>query len=70
MLGQFGTAAPRTVLGIVTKLLRQVFSRKLVTDKDLQVLEEEGQAAMQKGISTAEPNQPPQPQQPQPQQGM
>lgn len=72
MLGQFGTAAPRTVLGIVTKLLRQVFSRKLVTDKDLQVLEEEGQAAMQKGISTTtDPNQPqPQPQPQQPSQGM
>lgn len=52
LLGQFGTAAPRTVLGIVTKLLRSVFSRSLVTDKDLSILDEEGQAAMQKGIST------------------
>jgi len=58
MLGQFGTAAPRTVLGIVTKLLRNVFSPNLVSDKDLSVLEEEGMAAMQKGVSTQ--NQPPQ----------
>lgn len=66
MLGQFGTAAPKTVLGIVTKLLRQVFSRNLVTDKDLQTLQQEGDAAMQKGVSTEAG----QTQQPQPPQGM
>lgn len=52
MLGQFGTAAPRTVLSLVTRLLRSAFSKSLVTDKDLQHLEEEGLAAMQKGVST------------------
>jgi hypothetical protein len=55
MLGQFGTAAPRTVLGIVTRLLRRVFSRDMVSDKELETLEAEGQAAMQKGISTNGP---------------
>lgn len=52
LLGQFGTAAPKTVLGIVTKLLRNVFSRNLVTDEDLETLRQEGEAFMQKGIST------------------
>lgn len=52
MLGQFGTAAPRTVISVVARLLRDVFSPNMVTDKDLQTLEEEGQANMQKGIST------------------
>lgn len=52
LLGQFGTAAPQTVLGIVTKLLRNVFSRNLVTDKDLETLQQEGAAFMQKGVST------------------
>jgi hypothetical protein len=52
MLGQFGTAAPKTVLGMVTRLLRDVFSRNYVSDKDLENLEAEGNAAMQKGIST------------------
>lgn len=55
MLGQFGTAAPRTVLSLVTRLLRSAFSRSLVTDEDLKKLEEEGKAAMQKGVSTATP---------------
>lgn len=54
LLGQFGTAAPQTVLGIVTNLLRKVFSRRLVTDKDLQNLKAEGEAFMQKGVSTAQ----------------
>jgi hypothetical protein len=57
MLGQFGTAAPRTVLSLVTKLLRSAFSKSLVTDDDLAKLEEEGKAAMQKGVSTPQ-NQP------------
>lgn len=55
MLGQFGTAAPRTVLSLVTRLLRSAFSRTLVTDEDLEKLEEEGLAAMQKGISSQTP---------------
>lgn len=58
MLGQFGTAAPRTVLSLVARLLRSAFSRALVTDDDLQKLEEEGIAAMQKGVSTQQGGQP------------
>jgi hypothetical protein len=59
MLTQFGTTAPRTVLTVVTRLLRSAFSRNLVTDDDLTKLEQEGVAAMQKGISTqAQPGQP------------
>jgi len=65
MLGQFGTAAPRTVLSLVTRLLRSAFSRSLVTDQDLEKLEEEGIAAMQKGVTTPQGQQGPQPQQPQ-----
>jgi hypothetical protein len=65
MLGQFGTAAPRTVLSLVTRLLRSAFSRSLVTDEDLEKLEEEGIAAMQKGVTTPQGSQGPQPQQPQ-----
>lgn len=61
MLGQFGTAAPMTVLSLVTRLLRSAFSKSLVTEEDLKKLEQEGQAAMQKGISTQQGNaQPPQ----------
>lgn len=52
MLGQFGTAAPRTVLSIVTKLLRNTFSRSMVSDEDVETLKKEGEAFMQKGIST------------------
>ena len=58
MLGQFGTAAPRTVLSVVAKLLRAAFSRSLVTDKDLEMLEKEGAANMQKGISAPQAQQP------------
>jgi hypothetical protein len=47
MLGQFGTAAPKTVIGIVAKLLRSAFSRVLVTDKDLESLEQESQQMAQ-----------------------
>lgn len=54
MLGQFGTAAPITIISIVSKLLRKVFSRSLVTDEDLDTLKQEGVAAMQKGVSTPE----------------
>lgn len=54
MLGQFGTAAPMTVLTLVTRLLRSAFSKALVTDNDLKKLEQEGLAAMQKGVSTRE----------------
>lgn len=58
MLGQFGTAAPRTVLSVVTRMLRTVFSRSLVTDEDLQTLKKEGDAFMQKGISIPQEGQP------------
>jgi len=69
MLGQFGTTAPMTTLGIVSKLLRSAFSKSLVSDSDLELLKEEGAAAMQKGISTQQGQQPPQAQpQAQPQQ--
>ena len=63
MLGQFGSAAPGTVLSIVSRLLRSAFSRTLVTDADLKKLEEESTAALQKGVSTAGPQQPQMPQQ-------
>ena len=68
MLGQFGTAAPRTVLSLVTRLLKSAFSKSLVTEEDLNTLKQEGLAAMQKGISTQQQQQPgaPQPQQPRP----
>lgn len=69
MLGQFGTAAPRTVLSLVTRLLRSAFSKTLVTDDDLQKLEEEGLAAMQKGVSTPQQGGQPQPQPQTPEQG-
>jgi len=52
MLGQFGTAAPITIITIVSNLLRKIFSRNLVTDQDLETLKQEGTAAMQKGVST------------------
>lgn len=52
MLGQFGTAAPKTVLGIVVRMIGSIFSKQLVTQKDLENLEQEGDAFMQKGIST------------------
>jgi DNA-binding PadR family transcriptional regulator len=71
MLGQFGSAAPGTVLSIVSRLLRSAFSRELVTDNDLKLLKEESSAAMQKGVSTGgeqggpEGPQPPQPTPPQ-----
>ena len=54
LLGQFGTAAPQTVLGLVMKMLRKVFSRSLITDSDLKTLKAEGEAFMQKGVSTAQ----------------
>lgn len=47
MLGQFGTAAPRTVMSLVTRLLRSAFSKTLVTDKDIALMEQEGQAGLQ-----------------------
>lgn len=53
MLGQFGKAAPMTIITIVSRMLRKVFSRTLVSDQDLQMLQQEGTAAMQKGVSTA-----------------
>lgn len=59
MLGQFGTAAPITIITIVTKLLRKAFSRTIVTDEELKTLKEEGLAAMQKGVSTPQQGQPP-----------
>lgn len=52
MLGQFGTAAPMTIISIVAKLLRKVFSPHMVTDAELATLKQEGTAAMQKGVST------------------
>lgn len=52
MLGQFGKAAPMTIISIVSKLLRKVFSPHMVTDKELELLKQEGTAAMQKGVST------------------
>lgn len=61
MLGQFGTAAPRTVLSLVTRLLRSAFSKNLVTEDDLNKLEQEGLAAMQKGVTTPNGQQGPQP---------
>lgn len=61
MLGQFGTAAPRTVLSLVTRLLRSAFSKNLVTDDDLEKLEQEGVAAMSKGVTTAQGQQGPTP---------
>lgn len=63
MLGQFGASAPRTVLNIVAKLLKSAFSKNLVTDADLDSLNEEAQANMQKGVSTQQPPaaSPPQP---------
>ncbi len=47
MLGQFGTAAPRTVLSLVTRLLRSAFSKSLVTDKDIELMKQEGEAGLQ-----------------------
>jgi len=57
VLGQFGTAAPMTTLSVVFRMIRTAFSRTLIADADLQKLEQEGVAAMQKGVSTA-PQQP------------
>ena len=57
MLGQFGKAAPMTIISIVSKLLRKVFSPHLVTDNELALLKQEGTAALQKGVSTPEQGQ-------------
>ena len=55
ILGQFGKAAPITVITIVSRLLTKVFSKDLVTPQDLEQLRAEGQAQMQRGVSTGEP---------------
>ena len=57
MLGQFGTAAPMTVLNIVGRLLQSAFSKFLFREEDAQRLAQEGQANLQKGISSTPQNQ-------------
>lgn len=47
MLGQFGKAAPQSVLSVIFRMLRSVFSRKLVSDGDIDALKQETAANMQ-----------------------
>ena len=56
ILGQFGKAAPKTTIGLILKMVQNAFGGTLVTQKDLDTLKEEGDANMQKGISTEKGN--------------
>ncbi len=62
MLGQFGANAPGTTLRIVTDMLRTAFNRTIVPDEALDMLKQESEAYLQKGISAQ--TKPPQQQQP------
>lgn len=41
MLGQFGKAAPQSILTLIFKMLRNVFSKKLISDNDIKSLQQE-----------------------------
>lgn len=55
MLGQFGKAAPQSVLSVIFRMLRSVFSRKLVSDGDIEALKAETAATMQQPQSGTQP---------------
>jgi len=63
LLGQFGAKAPMTVLTVVFKLLRNVFSKNIVTDSELKQLEQESLVMMQGQMQQPQIQQPAQQQQ-------
>ena len=52
VLGQFGTGMPMTVMSLVLKLMENLVTAGTITKDDFDRLKKEGEAVMQKGIST------------------
>lgn len=52
MLGQFGKAAPQSILTLIFKMVRNVFSRKLISDADIASLQQETSTNLQQQPQT------------------